>query len=564
MLLVLFSSILIVLFTTGFGRLFCQICKLDKYENPFLYTWIGFFVIATLTLFFSFFFSVNIIMLSSFAVIGLFGLKKWFAEFKISTKFITITIALFIIFSCCVAYILYSHSMYDTDLYHAQIVKWFNEYGTVRGLGNLHARLGFNSLWLTFAALLDNGVWNDRSEWLMPVFWLVSNMLYFFYEICYSTRKEKQVFSVVMLLYLFYLINTFQNKYLLYPQLYYDCPGLIINSIVVLETYSILLARNANKKYLSSLIAIMLLSVCCFMIKPIGAISVIFTGILSLFLLIKDKVGVRVYLKIFCMPFVAIIIWIVRNILVTGYPLYPIPILGLHLDWTMAFADVKLNYDIVLGWARMPTTDCLSSLNNDFIFWFKPWFINSIHINKTTYCVLLVSIIISVFLLCNYRKKVLWWFLIWSVANIVYWFISAPDFRFGDGFFWTWLAITLLFLTDYFNDKNTIKIKVLISMKIKKVLNIAFFISIVFIVAVYITSTRQKPDHSLLSIGTMPSLPVKEYKTNAQHPFIFWVPESGDRTGNSPLPSTTEPKDNIEMRETGNFGAGFRYVEQKN
>jgi hypothetical protein len=45
--------------------------------------------------------------------------------------------------------------MDDTDSYHIQMVKWIQEYGTVPGIANLHLRFGFNSSWFTSIALLS-------------------------------------------------------------------------------------------------------------------------------------------------------------------------------------------------------------------------------------------------------------------------------------------------------------------------------------------------------------------------------------------------------------------------
>ena len=33
----------------------------------------------------------------------------------------------------------------DTGLYHAQAIRWIEEYGVVPGLGNLHSRFAYNS-----------------------------------------------------------------------------------------------------------------------------------------------------------------------------------------------------------------------------------------------------------------------------------------------------------------------------------------------------------------------------------------------------------------------------------
>lgn len=42
---------------------------------------------------------------------------------------------------------------YDTGLYHAQSIRWIEEYGAVKGLGNLHGRLAYNSASFALSAL---------------------------------------------------------------------------------------------------------------------------------------------------------------------------------------------------------------------------------------------------------------------------------------------------------------------------------------------------------------------------------------------------------------------------
>jgi hypothetical protein len=44
----------------------------------------------------------------------------------------------------------------DAGLYHLPLIRWIAEAGSVPGLANLHGRFGFNSTWLTSAALFSN------------------------------------------------------------------------------------------------------------------------------------------------------------------------------------------------------------------------------------------------------------------------------------------------------------------------------------------------------------------------------------------------------------------------
>ncbi len=49
---------------------------------------------------------------------------------------------------------------YDTGLYHAQAIRWIEEYAVVPGLGNLHMRLAYNSAFMCLQALFS-------LEWLV-------------------------------------------------------------------------------------------------------------------------------------------------------------------------------------------------------------------------------------------------------------------------------------------------------------------------------------------------------------------------------------------------------------
>ena len=42
---------------------------------------------------------------------------------------------------------------YDSDLYHAQSIRWIEEYGIVKGLGNIHVRFAYNSSFFAISAL---------------------------------------------------------------------------------------------------------------------------------------------------------------------------------------------------------------------------------------------------------------------------------------------------------------------------------------------------------------------------------------------------------------------------
>ena len=152
-------------------------------------------------------------------------------------------------------------------------------------------------------------------------------------------------------------------------------------------------------------------------------------------------------------------------------------------------------------------------------------------------------------------KKALYFF-VWTFVSILYWFLTAPDLRFGDGFFWVWPGTAFLFLLP-----GAPRFALSDLWKNPKI-RITFFyfwgICGICIAGISLFLLNK----NLLTIGELPSRPVIEYTVNADHPFTVWIPKEGDKTGNSPLPSTPYKPTNLEMREPGNLSKGFRPIRR--
>lgn len=60
----------------------------------------------------------------------------------------------------------------DTGLYHAGVIRWLSQYGTVDGIGLVHFRLGFTSSWFALAAPFNAGGLRARATAVMGGFGL--------------------------------------------------------------------------------------------------------------------------------------------------------------------------------------------------------------------------------------------------------------------------------------------------------------------------------------------------------------------------------------------------------
>ncbi|MDE7232126.1 MAG: hypothetical protein K2N37_03525, partial [Lachnospiraceae bacterium] len=100
---------------------------------------------------------------------------------------------------------------YDTGLYHAQSIRWIEEYGVVKGLGNLHCRLAYNSASFALSALYSMAFLGGRSFHCCAGF-----LAFLLAAVCLKTgnslrlgRLRTSDFARVMCVY--YLVNIFDE-----------------------------------------------------------------------------------------------------------------------------------------------------------------------------------------------------------------------------------------------------------------------------------------------------------------------------------------------------------------
>lgn len=100
---------------------------------------------------------------------------------------------------------------YDTGLYHAQSIRWIEEYGVVKGLGNLHCRLAYNSSSFALSALYSMAFLGGQS-YHCTAGWLA----FLLAVVCLRTGKSLRAgrlrtsdFARVMCVY--YLVNIFDE-----------------------------------------------------------------------------------------------------------------------------------------------------------------------------------------------------------------------------------------------------------------------------------------------------------------------------------------------------------------
>lgn len=523
---VLFSAIFLV------GKLFLRDKKeLEWYE----YFWAGLVITVAILQVWSIFLPVNIyalgfiIFLSAVSLIVL--LRKRVHIPKIDIKFLI-----------CAGVIVLSISYFasltvgweDTHLYHLNMVKWSNLYPTVPGLANLHDRLGQTSTFFLFASMIDNWFLKDRSSHVAMGLWasvLSVQILWIFYKFKDKTIK---IFSLLVLpLIVLEVASSTQVA------------SLSTDLAMVIVALAISLEILREKK--ESLIIAVLLSALLVTVKFSGFF---FAGLVFLFVIFKNKslVSSLFYGALLFIPFV------VRNIILSGWPLFPLPILGVNVPWALPRAAVEGTYTVIKTWAISPGPGWDKSIGLTFWQWFPSWYARNAGAIEIKIFYLGIALVLTAFiikivtpaLVKKYKNLLILGAI--SFLNCFYILFTAPDFRFGRVFFWLFFAsVGSYFAVTFLANKPWFK-------------SIFLPLPILFI---FVVAWPLRIDGApiLRSIRWEQSQPLKQIlvkPVDGSPPFYVYEPlGESDLCGNSPLPCTPYPKNTIREIVPGDISKGF-------
>lgn len=321
---------------------------------------------------------------------------------------------------------------YDSDLYHAQSIRWIEEYGVVPGLGNLHERFAYNS-----AAFAVNALYSMK--------WLLGRSLhtasgFFALLLCAAvlelgrTWKEKKLrlADYAMIGAVYYLVTIWDevtapsSDYLIMCTLFF----IVIKWLLCLERDSGAAEKNAAPYAL----------LC---VAGVYALTLKLTAGLILLLVIKPAVSLirekrwREILLYLGMGLMVCLPWMARTVIISGWLLYPFPALDLFsVDWKMPAGPIAVDAAQIKTWGRALYNVSLVDL--PMRQWFPGWFASTLSgmekllILGDLACIPLAAGY-AVFSLVKKRKENLDILLVLAtvISSYVFWQYSAPILRYG-------------------------------------------------------------------------------------------------------------------------------------
>lgn len=601
MITVLLSWIILFGATAGIGFIVLQSLSClskwinNRHLNVFQLFWIGTTATVAIAHYLHFFFPLNALFLALWLIAGMVGLLVFVTSFLITRRSgcesfrsgASVRLALFMILLLVSAYkgasgaaqVRWSGA-YDTDLYHFQVIRWLNEYPIVRGLGNLHSRLAHTSAFLTYSSLVDNLWWDRRSAWITYGLFVSVACAQWLWAIVVGSAQQKRrvtVFCIATFAYILKLQST------IHPTLYFDEIALLVQFVLVYELLVGFDPDDPRDPFQKSftwtrITLVLILAALGFSVKPIGAVSLIFTILIATYFAIitflRDGSSLLTKCVAICCagstPGILLLSHVIRNLIMTGWLLYPAPVGPVRVDWAMPrdpqgsshwheMQSVEGQYKIIKAWARLPGPDYYKALSGNYSAWFSAWkdrVWNGIEPRWLYIGLLFCLMHIGRLALSRKARQSLAFDLVMitlSATNIIYWFVTAPDMRFGRAFFWIWMGVCTTLFLDGISKRKSLPFIV------------AFALFIYAVRSLSIQLIPQKPPDILGKLGKATSRPVELVTIqNGQYPPLqVYVPVSDDRTGDSPIPATPYPLTNLLMRNPGVLRDGFK-VNQNN
>jgi len=345
---------------------------------------------------------------------------------------------------------------FDTGLYHLQSIKWIEEYPVIPGLANLHGRFGFNNNIFTLFALTS--LFEIFKQEIFSInFTLLSVFVFHFINKLYYIFKQNGITNIFI-----FNLAIFITILNLSSNLSSPSPDFISISFPLFILSSFFKEKDIKEFYkLKDFIPILIL--CAYVITV--KVSTLPLILLSIFIFAKFRNDIRKLVLIIFLLGLIFLPWLVRNVILTGWLVYPMYSIDLfNFDWKVPLeysgtsihflSDIKSMSDAITGWARSPGENYLNASQMSFREWFPAWWHNLIRINKL---LLVASILfpIASFIGILFKKIKLDFYSITivfiSFIGIIFWLFLAPDFRFGKAFIIISALSPLLYLN--FNIK---------------------------------------------------------------------------------------------------------------
>lgn len=252
----------------------------------------------------------------------------------------------------------------DSGLYHAQAIRWIEEYGVVPGLANLHCRLAYNSSAFVLTALYSMRFLGGQSYHTVAGFMALVLTVKGFDVVKVFYRKKVLVSDFVKVAMLFYITIIYAE--MMSPAS--DYFAMLFLFYVVLSWIELEEKQEKNITPFGMLCVLLAVNVS---IKLSAAIMLLLVGKPAVVLLREKRYG-QIGLYLF-LGILAVFPYLARNVILSGWLVYPFPSIDLFsFDWKIPAGEAAYDGEEIKVYAKGMTEVWLK--DTPISGWFPKWF----------------------------------------------------------------------------------------------------------------------------------------------------------------------------------------------
>lgn len=357
------------------------------------------------------------------------GLKQEIA--KLSKNKVVVVTILAIVFAYGTSR---GYMHFDTGLYHAQSIRWIEEYGVVPGLSNLQSRYAYNSAAFSLTALYSmKWLFGQSLHATAGFFALLSATLAWDIKDVF-VKKEWRLSQFVRLGLIFYLGVIFGE--MMSPASDYYAQLMIFDILILWLEQD----EEQPDDWMQGNIA----PYCLLCILLVYAVTIKFSvGLLLLLVikpaivLIKKKEGKKIVVCLLS-GLITALPFFIRNVIISGWMIYPSTVIDLFsVDWKLPKGQADLDA-LEIGAYGKGLND-VAKWDTPFSQWCPVWFsglkaLEKVFVLGTLAAVIILVVLLVVAVIKGFQNKKERSFLLVAIVFAVaagFWFVSAPLVRYG-------------------------------------------------------------------------------------------------------------------------------------
>lgn len=316
---------------------------------------------------------------------------------------------------------------YDTGLYHAQSIRWLEEYGVVKGLGNLHCRLAYNSSSFALSALYSMAFLGGQS-YHCGAGWLAFLLAKVCMEIVGSLRNGRfRISDFARVMGIYYLVIIFDE--MVSPASDYF---MVLTAFYIVIRWLDLAENEVEETLPYALLCV--LGVFLMTVK-LSAALILLLVIYPACRLLREKRWKEIVIYL-VMGIVTALPFFIRNVLLSGWLVYPFTQIDLFdVAWKIPKGMADYDAREIQVWGRGYTD--VTRYDIPMKEWLPDWFRSLAGSDRLlviaaamSVCVLLVY---GVGMLCRlWRRR-------WTVlavqatvaCSFLFWLCTSPLIRYG-------------------------------------------------------------------------------------------------------------------------------------